>query len=121
MRQQDPQPDTLAAAVGRLSEERDHHTLLATLHGVQNGITRAIATNELSQALEAILRRQDAKVLNRLRHHDELPLDAALLSGQEVGREPRELRGAQHRAARIEGSDQEGHHLRQIERVDDAG
>jgi hypothetical protein len=56
VRQQDPQPDTLAAAVGRLSEERDHHTLLATLHGVQNGITRAIATNELSQALEAILR-----------------------------------------------------------------
>lgn len=62
MRQQMAQANSLAAAVARLADEHDSGALLGKLDQVQAGIAKAVATNELNQALEAVLRliRQEA-------------------------------------------------------------
>ncbi len=56
VRQQKAQASTLAAAVARLADEYDSRVLLGKLDQVQAGIAKAVATNELNQALEAVLR-----------------------------------------------------------------
>jgi hypothetical protein len=55
-RQQKAQANTLVAAVARLQDETDKYSLLSKLDAVQAGIAKALATNELNQAFEAILK-----------------------------------------------------------------
>jgi len=62
-RQQRAQGNTLVAAVARLQDESDPFSLLSKLDAVQAGIAKALTTNELNQAFEAILKliRQEAE------------------------------------------------------------
>jgi HEAT repeat protein len=62
-RQQRAQGNTLVAAVARLQDESDPYSLLSKLDAVQAGIAKALTTNELNQAFEAILKliRQEAE------------------------------------------------------------
>jgi HEAT repeat protein len=62
-RQQRAQGNTLVAAVARLLDENDPHSLLSKLDAVQAGIAKALSTNELNQAFEAVLKliRQEAE------------------------------------------------------------
>jgi len=55
-RRQRAAPGTLAAAVERLQDANDPQPILHRLDGIQVGIVKAIGANELTQALEAILR-----------------------------------------------------------------
>jgi HEAT repeat protein len=56
VRQQGAQGNTLVAAVARLADESDSLALLSKLDQVQHGLTKALNTGELNQAIEAILR-----------------------------------------------------------------
>jgi HEAT repeat protein len=55
-RRQRPVAGTIAGAVERLQDETDLQPLLARLDAVQVAIVRAIGANELTQALEGLLR-----------------------------------------------------------------